>query len=184
MRRCRRERNSVFSLARKLGLDPRSLLEETDEPRFVWRDTARFKNLSGESDFERSALASFGTVLAMLLTKAAPDYRELGDARASDIRRLLLTSGQPFVRLVDLLAFCWSVGIPVVHLRVLPFPRKRMAAMAVRVGDRGAILLARDSEYPAQATFFIAHEIAHIVLRHIEAGRVLVDLERDSVARV
>ena len=170
-----------FSLARKLGLDPHSLLDETDEPRFLWHDTARFKNVSGESDLERSALASFGTVLAKLLTRAVPDYRDLGDARARDIRRLLLASGGPFVRLVDILGFCWSVGIPVVHLRVLPLPRKRMAAMAASVGDRGAILLARDSTYPAQATFFLAHEIAHIALGHIGAERVLVDFERESL---
>src|SRR5262245_58890952 len=38
-----------FSLARKLGLDPRSLIEN-DEPRFVWRE-AKYKHLTGENEF-------------------------------------------------------------------------------------------------------------------------------------
>lgn len=170
-----------FSLARKLGLDPRSLLEETDEPRFVWRDCARFKNLSGESDMERAALVSIGTVLATILIKAAPEYREFEDTRASEIRRLLLGPDGRSVRLVDILAFCWSTGIPVIHLRVFPWPQKRMAAMAASVEGRSVILLAKDSMYPAHATFYLAHEIAHIVLQHVETNSVLVDFDRDQL---
>ena len=170
-----------FSLARKLGLDPQSLLEETDEPRFLWHDTARFKNLSIEDASERAALASFGTVLATLLIKAAPDHYALTNPTPSHIRRLLLASHGRYVRLVDMLAFCWSVGIPVVQLRVFPLTRKRMAAMAVTVGGRTAILLAKDSEYPPQSIFFLAHEIGHVALQHIGADRVLVDFNRDPL---
>ena len=170
-----------FSLARKLGLDPGSLLEETDEPRFLWRDTARFKNLSIEDASERAALASFGTVLATLLIKAAPDHCPLTNPTPSHIRHLLLASHGRYVRLVDILAFCWSVGIPVVQLRVFPLTRKRMAAMAVSVGGRTAILLARDSEYPPQSIFFLAHEIAHVALQHIGTDSVLVDFNRDPL---
>src|ERR1700744_5232149 len=48
-----------FSLSRKLGLDPRSLLED-DLPKFVWTDKTKYKRLSAESQFEQEALASFG----------------------------------------------------------------------------------------------------------------------------
>ena len=119
-----------FSLARKLGLDPRSLLEESDEPRFVWRDNARFKNLSGESGLEQAGLASFGTVLATLLIRALPAYRDFRDTTAAEIRRLLLGTNRRVIRLVDMLALCWSTGIPVIHPRVFPWRQKRMAAMA------------------------------------------------------
>lgn len=169
-----------FSLARKLGLDPRSLLEETDEPRFVWHDAARFKNATGVGALERAALASFGTALAKVLVGAAPDYRAPDENTAEAVRRLLLASNRRYVRLVDILAFCWSTGIPVVHLRVFPFPQKRMAAMAVGVGGRPAILLAQDAMYPAHAAFFLAHEIAHVMLRHDGTDSVFVDFERET----
>lgn len=48
-----------FALARNLGISPKSLIDERVE--FVWRDQARFKNLSGQHATEQAALNSFGT---------------------------------------------------------------------------------------------------------------------------
>src|SRR3546814_4976504 len=44
-----------FSLARKLGLDARSLLGE-DQPRFIWNDSTRFKGRSEEHTSELQSL--------------------------------------------------------------------------------------------------------------------------------
>jgi len=71
----------------------------------------------------------------------------------------------------------WSVGIPVVHLRVFPWPQKRMSAMSLRRGSRHAILLAKDSMYPAQIAFYLAHELAHVLLGHLAKNSVVVDLD-------
>ena len=57
-----------FSVARKLGLDARSVLDEEGVPRFIWKDEARFKHLSGETDLERAAISSFGRSIGALLT--------------------------------------------------------------------------------------------------------------------
>jgi len=165
-------------LARKLGLDARSLADEEGVPRFIWRDEARFKNLSGESELELAAIASFGRAVGSILVAATgvgPDILNLG---AGAIRDSLLRS-RPFVGLPDLLALCWAAGTPVVHLRIFPCRRKRMVAMSVRAGDRSAILLAKDSMYPAQVAFYLAHEIAHIALGHLSRETAIVDLELD-----
>ncbi len=164
-----------FSLARKLGLDPRSLLED-EEPRFVWRDEGKFKRLSSESDVELAAISSFGASISRALvaaTKAGPSIEGV------DVQRLResILANQPFVRLVDLLALCWGVGIPVIHLRVFPLPAKRMCAMAVRAGNRYAILLGKDSHYPAPIAYFLAHEIGHIAVGHLEKEIAVVDLQ-------
>src|SRR5262245_20956025 len=99
-----------FSVARKLGLDAHSLLDEEGIPRFVWRDEARFKHLAGESDLERAAMTSFGKALAALLIAATPtQHRSLRQVSANEIRRAILSS-QPFVTLRDLLTLSWSVG--------------------------------------------------------------------------
>jgi hypothetical protein len=167
-----------YSIARKLGLDPHSLLEDEGEPRFIWRDEARFKRLSGETEPEKWALASFGSALGAILLSGTGDVHSLGSITASDLREMILAS-QPYVRLLDLLSLCWSIGIPSVHLRVFPHGRKRMAAMSVAVGDRNAILLAKDSTYPAQIAFYLAHELAHIFRGHLREEKVIVDLEGD-----
>lgn len=165
-----------FSLARKLGLDPHSLLADSEEPRFVWRDEARFKHLSGEDEREQAAITSFGTALGGYLVSATPPSTTRLEGSAINLRDAILHS-QPYVRLQDLIGLCWSVGIPVVHLRVFPCPRKRMAAMCVRVGDASAIMLGRDSLYPPHVAFYLAHELGHIVLGHLAIQTVLVDLE-------
>ncbi len=169
-----------FSLARKLGLDPRSLLEEGEQPRFIWRDEARFKHLSGESLLELSAITSFGTALARYLVSAtAPAPSTTWDSLG--LRRAILRR-QQYVRLVDLLAVCWSFGMPVVHLRIFPCERKRMAAMAVRVTDRNAIMLGKDAMYPPHIAFYLAHELGHIALGHLARSPVLVDLDHPGLS--
>ena len=165
-----------FSLARKLGLDPRSLLADGEQPRFIWRDEARFKHLSGESSLEMSAITSFGTALGRYLIAATTASPVAAGWSSASLRSAILRH-QPYVRLEDLLVTCWSLGIPTIHLRIFPGERKRMSAMAVRVGSRTAILLCRDSRFPPRLTFYLAHELGHIALGHLSQRPVLVDLD-------
>ncbi len=67
------------------------------------------------------------------------------------------------------------MGIPVVHLRVFPLDAKRMDAMSVIAGKRPVILLGRDTHFPAQLAFILAHELAHVVLDHFEGEAAVVD---------
>ena len=170
-----------FSLARKLGLDARSLLEDNEEPRFVWRDEARFKHLSGESTLELSAITSFGTALGRYLVAATAASTPGARWSSTSLRRAILRR-QPYVRLVDLLAVSWSLGIPTIHLRIFPCERKRMAAMALRVGDRNAIMLGKDSVFPPHLAFYLAHELGHIGLGHLSLQPLVVDLEHPRLA--
>ena len=165
-----------FSVARKLGLDPRSLLEDEGAPRFVWRDEARFKHLADEGDLERAAITSFGTAVGTVLVNATNQPASISGYNSIDLRQAILNK-QVYVRLLDLLALCWSAGIPVIHLRVFPCTRKRMAAMSVRIEDRNAILLGKDSAYPAHIAFYVAHELGHILSGHLASHAALVDLD-------
>lgn len=162
-----------FTLARRLGLAPRSLVDDRVE--FVWRDEARFKHLSGESDVQRAALTSFGIVIGHLLLSSTEHHTPLVDVEPNRIRAELLNNS-PFVDLATLLAMCWALGLPVVHLRVFPLVAKRMHAMVVREGDRHAILLGRDASYPAYVAFDVAHEFAHVVLGHVKQASALVEI--------
>ncbi|HYJ87580.1 MAG TPA: hypothetical protein VEW46_16075 [Pyrinomonadaceae bacterium] len=165
-----------YSIARKLGLDPHSLLEDDNAPRFTWKEEARFKHLSGESDIEKWAITSFGTALGAILVSGTNVSSVVIGQSAGEIRAAILAN-QSYVRLVDLLSVCWAIGIPTIHLRVFPWRQKRMAAMSVSVGGRHAILLGKDSFYPAQIAFYLAHELAHISLGHLLNESVIVDLE-------
>lgn len=164
-----------FSLARKLGLDARSLVAE-DEPRFIWDDSARFKGFSGDPGAERPVVGSFGTALANMLLQGVERTTERPRMGAPELRRTIL-GDRPNVGLLELLSTSWGLGIPVVHLRVYPLSAKRMCAMCVRVGNRYAILMARDARYPAPLAFHLAHELGHVLLGHLGEGESIVDLE-------
>lgn len=164
-----------FSLARKLGLDARSLLGQ-DEPRFIWNDSTRFKGFSGDPDAEKPVIASFGTALARMLLQATPPVDIGAVPTAAELRQMML-GARSYIGFVELMMTAWGLGIPVIHLRVYPLAAKRMSAMSVRVGDRFAILMARDATYPAPIAFHLAHELGHIFLQHLADGHSIVDLD-------
>lgn len=162
-----------FSVARKLGLSPKSLFH--DEVEFVWKDDARFKHLSNETDSEKAALTSFGVSVCRLLARSLASPRGPGSLKALDLRAAILQSRR-FIDLQGLLATCWALGLPVIHLRLFPLEAKRMHAMAVRAADRHAVLLGRDSSYPAPAAFTLAHELGHVMLGHVAATSAVIDI--------
>lgn len=171
-----------FTLARKLGLDPRSLLEE-GEPRFVWRDEAKFKNFSGESDFERAAITSFGIPIARALIQSIRGVDTLKNLPSKEIRESILKSSLN-VGLKDLISLCWALGIPVVSLKVFPLLAKRMSGITVNVEGRYAILIGRESKYPAQIAYYLAHELGHIMLGHLKDNLAVVELDDILTSRV
>ena len=57
-----------------------------------------------------------------------------------------------------------------------------MHAMVVRVDDRYAILLGRDSRYPAPVAFTLAHELGHVLLGHLEGVPALAELKDPATA--
>jgi Zn-dependent peptidase ImmA (M78 family) len=168
-----------FTLARRLGLSPKPLLGE--RVIFVWRDNARFKHLTNLDSHAQDALTSFGAAIGQHLLRATPNSVQLDEVHAEALRAAILQTN-PSVGLQAILAFCWGVGIPVVHLRVFPLQAKRMHAMVVHIDNRFAILLGKDAEYPAPVAFTLSHEIAHILLNHLANQTALVDLDDPAEA--
>lgn len=167
-----------FSVARKLGLDPRTLIDD-QVPGWIWEDAARFKSFRGDVNAHQPAISSFGMALGRMLLQASPaqaiGLAADGSTTAESLRHSLLRA-VPVIGLLDLLMLSWASGIPVVHLRMYPLSAKKMSAMSVRIGDRFVILLARDARYPAPSAFHLAHELGHILLGHLAPGQSIVDL--------
>ncbi|GIK49585.1 MAG: hypothetical protein BroJett013_22820 [Alphaproteobacteria bacterium] len=167
-----------FSLARRLGLSPKALVGDRVE--FVWRDHVRFKNLRVDNDDERAALNSFGLSIARILFRATKAARGRLDGLSAEALRDAIIQSRPFVDLSGLLATCWGLGVPVIHLRVYPLKAKSMHAMIVRDEGRHAVLLLKDSRYPAPAAFWLAHEIGHAAKGHLKDGEAIADVFEPS----
>jgi len=168
-----------FSLARNLGLDPLTVLDD-QAPQFIWDDSAKYKNFKGDEQRDKPAITAFGKSLARMLVKSVGLTMSLEGITATELRELILKNNQ-YVGLVELLATMWGVGVPVLHLRVYPLAAKRMSAMVTGFKDRYAILLAKDSTYPASIAFYLAHEIGHIACGHVQPGSALLDMEDAGV---
>jgi hypothetical protein len=162
-----------LAVARNLGLAPKALVGERVD--FVWRDRARFKHLASTSTLPVAALNSFGVSVGRSLIQATNTEGDLVGLSASELRELLLEMGTP--NLTGLLAVCWTLGVPVAHLRVWPLVQKAMHAMVVGQHGRHAILFSREVNYPAIVAFTLAHEIGHIALGHVPANDLLVEAE-------
>lgn len=168
-----------FALARRLGLKPQPLLGERVE--FVWNDEARFKHLSARDEASKAVMTSFGMAIGKSLFQAVPEGPETGPIAAERLREALLAR-RPFADLAGLIATCWALGIPVIHLRIFPLEAKRMHAMVVRAKGRFAILLGHDARFPAQLAFTLAHELGHIMLGHLDDAPALIDVEDPATA--
>ncbi len=168
-----------FALARRLGLEPKPLLGERVE--FIWNDEARFKHLSTQDVAQKAALTSFGMSVGRLLLRATPGGPT--DIISPEALRDAILTSSAFVDLGSLIAACWALRIPVIHLRVFPLEAKSMHAMVVSIEGRFAVLLGRDASYPAPVAFTLAHELGHVMLGHLADAPALIDLEDPALAR-
>lgn len=164
----------TYTVARRLGLSPSALFDGS--AKFLWRDSTKFKNLGVTTEREQEVLAAFSVAIgrcALAATGPAP-LATLPDA--DTLRATILGQGH-LVNTPELLNFCWSLGIPVLQLRVFPLGQKRMHAVTVNRNGRYAILIGFETKYLAVAAYNIAHEIAHILLGHLEGETSILDIE-------
>jgi Zn-dependent peptidase ImmA (M78 family) len=166
-----------FSLSRKLGIAPTSMFDEGDAV-FVWHGNAKFKGLDVQTEAERQAFIGYATAVSKLIMSCSnfPSTKEL-ERTAPDEIRLQILKLAPFVGLPQLLGLAYSMGVPVLYLRVFPLEAKGMTAMSVKTDDQYLILIGREVRYSAWLSFYVAHELAHIMMGHLRDSGALVDAE-------
>lgn len=166
-------------LSRRLGVSQRFLSGESDTP-FTASGPTKFKT-SAKTDTERVRLAQSIAVSAASLARAGASVPySLAHSEALDIRREIL-DGTTLVTLGSLLDFCWTHGIPAIHLTRFPKGVHKMDGLCAIVEGRPAIVVSRRSKYPAWLVFILAHELGHIFENHITGDdSVLVDQEVET----
>lgn len=165
-------------LARRLSLDPQTLLDDGVPLGFLHSGPIKFKHMRLAPGERKEALVAFAQGVTRILLSALPQGQpQLVPADARELRHLLMGSARPFVSFGDVLTACWSLGIPVLHLRLFPAKTKGVTAIAVRIGSRHAILVARESGVEAQYMFHVAHELGHIALGHLADAAAIVDAD-------
>jgi hypothetical protein len=76
---------------------------------------------------------------------------------------------QQLVTLETLLAYSWSIGVPVIRIDDLP-PGGRIDGVALTAGGRPVIVLCTGKKQPAFSLYHLAHEMGHVAAGHLKRG--------------
>ncbi len=172
----------LMLLSRHLGLELQSLQEETTPLKLRDFGACKYKKRASVSEDQLALARVMATRAAQLAAEGMPLPFESLPNNANDIRQQILDTGAPWVGLRELLDYCWSIGLPVLHLDHFPKNVSRPDGLAANVQGRPVIILCRREHYSAWLLFILAHELGHIALGHVSENSTLLDehLEESS----
>lgn len=165
----------LMLLSRHLGLDLASLQDEKSPLKLREFGVCKFKKRAGVSEDQLALARVMATRTAQLAAAAMPEPAKALPSDAEEIRQHILDRGAPWVGLKELLNYCWSMGLPVLHLDHFPKNACRPHGFASRLHGRQVIVLCRRSKYTAWLLFILAHELGHLVLGHVPEDGALLD---------
>ncbi len=167
---------AALYLSRRLNLDVDSLLTE-ETPRFITSAHPKFKATDGTNLTELKTAESIASCVAETVASAClQPYQDITQLSVAQIRQQILNN-RPSVDLTGLLQFCWSQGIPVIHVARYPSTLQRFHGMVTAFQGRPIIVISRRDRSPAWLLFVVAHELGHILRSHLGTEGFIVDQE-------
>ena len=166
-------------LAQALGLQLTTLRAPDEALRFVASPQVRFKSHRDAPADKRHLARALGARLGHLAIEGiqeAPCLPRLTLSSAHQIRAEILNGGAPWVGLQEILTFCWSNSLPVVHA-TLPPGLKKWDGMALSPGGRPVILSFCARKNSAWQAFIIVHELGHHCLGHVGPNGEIFDAD-------
>ena len=163
-------------ISRQLGIEMSSLRDQNVPLKVRQSAHLKLKRRGGATDDDLKVARVLGERIARIAAATLDTPPVLDDLTAASVREKILASGVKWVGFHELLDFCWSIGIPVVHLcRKLPAHSRKPDGMAAWPEERPVIIIASGKKHPAWHIFVIAHELGHIALGHLSQGEVSID---------
>lgn len=172
---------TTLILGKILAIRPESLWNEESAPVFALPESRKFKR---RSDIEEDAL---DVACALAFSAARIVQSGLGVAPASiavpdaSVLRKELLAKSGCIGFAELLDYCFSIGIPVIHLGRFPAKAKKMDGLAFDCHGRPVIVLTKRQVY-GFLLFDLAHELGHIALNHLKPGGCIIDQKIDADA--
>lgn len=165
-------------LSRHLGLDLTTLRDSTKPVAFRDFGACKFKKSANVTEDQLALARAMATRAAQLADAAMVGPCQPLPRSGAQVRREILGQGGRWVGLGNLVDYCWSLGIPVIHLSPCP-TAKRPDGLAARVRGRPVIVLCKKDNLSAWLLFILAHELGHIALGHLAGDGVLIDESMD-----
>lgn len=173
----------LMILSRNLGLDLASMQNEAVPVGLRNLGPCKFKKAPTTSEQDLALARTLATRVAELMNPAVPESRKPLPTSASAMRQSILRAGARWVGLAGLVDYCWSVGLPVLHISAFPPGAKKMEGLASGRTGHYAVVLSKNARHSAWLLFILTHELGHIVQGHVSRDGVLVDelVDRSSM---
>lgn len=164
----------LMYLSRHLGIDIATLQTPSATLRLKDFGVCKYKKQAGTTDDELLLTRVIATRAAQLAA-AAIDRQNAPVLSAARLRAMILEQA-PWVGFEQLLDFCWSAGIPVLHVNNFPADaKKKPMGFTLRVNGRPAVVLCVEKAQPAWQLFILAHELGHLYHGHVPENGALFD---------
>lgn len=164
----------ALMMSRRLGLDALKLARGEIEA-LGQISAPRFKHTVRVTAEDLQAATRIAGALANAVVASMPEREAFRGLSASEVRTRILDRAPGRIDFDSVLSFAWSVGIPVIPLPNLPPGVKKMDAIAMNVGSRPAIVIARKNDSKSWLSFLLAHELGHILLGHVPENGAIVE---------
>jgi len=164
----------ISFISRHLGLELASLREPGRQVTFRDSGVCKFKKTKDTTEDHLALARSMATRVAQLANAATTEPCSPLPATAAQMRREILGQGHPWVNLASLVDYCWSLGVPVVHLTSF-LKMRQPDGLAVKVRGRPVVVLCKKVRFSAWLLFVLSHELGHVVLGHIPDNGALLD---------
>lgn len=160
-------------IAKRLGLDVASVFTPDTAIEFKGKNQTKFKKHQNTDEQSLEVAQGLALRVAEIVQYATSLTYEPSRLSAAEIRQRLLID-DPAVCLGNLLSFCGSIGIPVVHYADLPEGVKKVDGLVACFNGQPVIVICCAKQSYAWLAFILAHELGHILCGHV-TGSVFID---------
>ncbi|PSB01539.1 ImmA/IrrE family metallo-endopeptidase [Merismopedia glauca] len=185
-------------IAKRLGLDLKSLLAKDEPPRFKPQPHTKFKQhlspnhrtLVAHSLVHRLAeMVAYGTEATF--TNIPADVNQIRSQILTKSEEALPWNGRvsltlsPQIDLTALLDYCWQQGIAVLHFSHFPPHTRPIEGTIQWHRNRPVIIIGAHHQDSAKLAFILAHELGHLALGHLTEGMLVeenIDLDSPDEA--
>lgn len=162
-------------LSRHLGIDIASLQDPSLSLRLKDFGVCKYKKQAGTTDDELLLSRVIATRAAQLAVAASVQTPVEDVPSGAELRSTILEKA-PWIGFAELLDYCWSSGIPVLHVNNFPTDaKKKPMGFTLRVNGRPAVVLCVEKSQPAWHLFILAHELGHLHHGHVPTDGSLLD---------
>ena len=128
-------------LARCLGIEALSLLDDNQIPRFINLLSCRFKQAKNANVEKSQILTAIATTVGRMVATGTDNKYHPFVSDAQELRQQVLNQGHRWVGFEQLLDLCWAHGIPVIHLIHRPKGSGHLDGIAMVIENRPIIIL-------------------------------------------